>query len=573
MKSIRSKVFIAIFLITLITSLSVTFLFYRRSAQMIEENYSSALHLRNIRTMDTLDEMFRNIYHINVNTSCDQQLKAGVSAYLSQTNDRNLENCSEQLKVFRKQNTAIGSMYLLIPKMRVLATSEDYPAYKKDIDEAMIQGIIQTAKEQAGPVILEDLAHEDSATLSFIETVEDKDGNVNGYLLSNIEKHLLYYDYLTGMDDGMVQEAVLLDQEEQIITSLDQAPMGSLYKNAGKYGTCLSKKEGRGFEPEYLYSCYEASFSQCRLFIVVEKSAVLKDLVVTRRYFFGVLILFLFLSFIPATYITNAIYRPLGRLTVAMRQVSQGDLETRAEVISRDEIGILAADFNQMLCRVEELIQQLLEEEKQRKDAELEALQYQITPHFMYNTLNSIKCAALLKGQQELGQIIGDFIELLQACVNKKGAFLTVAEDIHILENYIRLQEFRDGGRFCVQYEIAPETQSCLIPRLILQSLVENALLHGMDRKTGDSRMVISADIADGILYLKVRDNGRGMTEEQIYALLNSKVPKTKGLTAVGISNVRDRLKLYYGHQAGLTYESSQKGTTAIVHIPLTENN
>ncbi len=564
MKSIRSKVFAAILLITLVTSLAVTFLFYRRSAHMIEENYSTDLQMRTVRAVETLDVLFQNIYHVNVNASCDKELKGTLQAYLSGRDEGGLEDLAKLLEVFRSRNASMDSMYLLVPQAHVLVTSEEYPAYKKGVPDDVMDAVVQAAG-QAGPAILEDMANEDAYFLSFVETVEDEGHQVLGYLLSNIEEHLLYYDYLTGIDDGMVKEAVLLNRNGRVVTSLDQKQMGSVYENAETYGQWLSKEEA-------IYSYYEAPFSQCGLLVVVEKAAVLEELIVTRRYFFGILILFLALSLIPATGITSAIYKPLGRLTAAMQKVSEGELGTRAEVASRDEIGMLAIDFNRMLDRIEELIHQLLEEEKQRKDAELEALQYQITPHFMYNTLNSIKCSAMLKGEQEIGEIIGDFIDLLQACINKKGAFLTVAEDIRILENYIRLQEFRYGGQFHVQYEIQPETRDCLVPRLVLQPLVENALLHGIDMKVENSKLAICSQEEEGVLYLKVSDNGRGMTKGQIEKLLNNGARKTKGLTAVGIPNVRDRLELYYGSSAGITYESSEKGTTAIIYLPVTRN-
>lgn len=106
-----------------------------------------------------------------------------------------------------------------------------------------------------------------------------------------------------------------------------------------------------------------------------------------------------------------------------MEQVGEGDLSLRAEVETGDEIGILCREFNVMLDDIQELIQKVIEEERLKKDAELEALQYQITPHFMYNTLNSIKFAALIRGEKELGGLIGDFVELLQATISKKGTF------------------------------------------------------------------------------------------------------------------------------------------------------
>lgn len=134
-------------------------------------------------------------------------------------------------------------------------------------------------------------------------------------------------------------------------------------------------------------------------------------------------------------------------------------MSLRAEVETGDEIGILCREFNVMLDDIQELIQKVIEEERLKKDAELEALQYQITPHFMYNTLNSIKFAALIRGEKELGGLIGDFVELLQATISKKGTFLTVADEFHILNNYVHLQEFRYQEVFvCVmRWRKAPE--------------------------------------------------------------------------------------------------------------------
>ncbi len=225
-----------------------------------------------------------------------------------------------------------------------------------------------------------------------------------------------------------------------------------------------------------------------------------------------------------------------------------------------------------MLDQIEKLIEQLIREEKKKKDAELEALQYQITPHFMYNTLNSIKFYAMIRGEKEIAGVIGDFVELLQTCIRKKGAFLTVAEERQVLENYIHLQEFRNGAVYEVTFQVEREAEQCLIPRLILQPLVENSLIHGLDLKSGRKHLEIQAYTSGSRLYLKVKDNGRGMTKEQMEDLLNPKEKKTKGLTAVGIPNIQERLRLYYGTQAKFSLESSEEGTQATIYLPVNRN-
>ncbi len=559
MRSIRSKVFAAILLTTLTTALAVTLLSYRKSAGMIEENYTAALRQETVRTLETLDSLFLGAYHTHIHAACDPDLRRELLAYLAEGNETHLEDCAQILRTFCSQNATVSSLYLLIPETGVLVTSEDYPVYKKGILPSDMAPAAALAESAGGPAVLQDAAHSTLYAVSFAEEVEDETGRVRGYLLSNIKERTLYYDHIAKLGGGAVREAVLLDREGRTITSLGQ---DSTYK------TWLDRGEAVGTDGGRLYSFQRAPFSRCGLLLVAEKSAVLDTLRQTRRDYAVMLAIFLLLSLVPAMYLTGVIYRPLGKLTAAIREVSAGDLETRIEITSGDEIEVLAGEFNQMLGKLEELIQQLLDEERRKKDAELEALQYQITPHFMYNTLNAIKCAALLKGERELGGVIEDFIELLQACIQKKGAFLTVAEDIRILERYIRLQEFRYDGRFSIQYDIAPETRDCLVPRLVLQPLVENALLHGMDMKTGAERLRIRARVAEGVLYLSVRDNGRGMTQEQIHRLLHSEARKTRGLTAVGVPNVRERLKLYYGDRAGLRYESGGTGTTAVIYLP-----
>lgn len=566
MRSIRSKVFAAILLTTLTTALAVTLLSYGKSAGMIQKDYAASLSQETARTVEAIDRIFLGAYHTHIHAACDPELRAELLAYLAEGDEHRLENCAEILRTFCSQNTSVSSLYLLIPEAGVLVTSEDYPVYKKDVPEADMAPAVRLAEAAGGPGVLRDTAHHTSDVVSFSEAVEDETGAVRGYLLSNIKERTLYYDHIAKLGGGAVKEAVLLDRDGRTVTALGQA-------DTAAYGAWLSGDRASGTDGENLYSFRTAPFSQCGLLLVAEKGVVLDALRRTRQDYAVILLVFLALSLLPAAYLTNVIYRPLGKLTAAIREVSGGDLETRIEITSGDEIEVLSGEFNQMLGKIEELIRQLLEEEQQKKDAELEALQYQITPHFMYNTLNAIKCSALLKGERELGGVIEDFIELLQACVSKKGTFLTVAEDVRILERYIRLQEFRYDGQFSIQYEIAPEARDCLVPRLVLQPLVENALLHGLDMKTSSGRLVIRAGTAEGVLCLSVQDNGRGMTPEQIERLLHSEARKTRGLTAVGVPNVRDRLKLYYGDRADLHYESGETGTTAVIRLPAVREN
>ena len=569
-RSIRSKVLISIVGITLLTSAALAFVFYGRSAAMIEENYVTVLSQRTRLLADTIDDMMKNVCSIDMKASCDSEVKASLESYLKDGDEKRLSDLSTRLRIFAKMDQAISSVYLVIPDKRQVVTTMDYPVYKSGIEEEKIQQFLKKCGKDTGPVIMEDLVHNQEKLLQFIEEVTDTQGNVMGYVCTNIEEENLSYDYL---EDPANQE---LDQMEligngKIIAARGLSQMGKDFpeKIYGKW-TNHSEITGAGKETIYIYC--EGSFSRCGIFASVKRSVILSNLMQVRKYVFGVAAILSLVAVIAAVYISRIVYRPVRKLMVAMQEVSAGEMATRAEVVSNDEIGLAAKEFNRMLDRIEELIKQLIAEEKKKKDAELEALQYQITPHFMYNTLNSIKCYALIHGQKEIATVIEDFVELLQTCIRKKGAFLTVAEEVQILENYIHLQEFRNGEAYQTEYKIEREAEQCKIPRLLLQPLVENAIIHGLDIKKQKKRLLIEAYTSGSRLYLEVKDNGRGMSEEQIEELLKKKEKKTKGLTAVGIQNIQDRLKLYYGKQAKLSLESDEKGTIARIYLPVSRN-
>lgn len=569
-RSIRSKILIAILGITLLISVIMACVFYNRSEKMIEENYLTVLYQRIRLLTDTVDDMMKNVCNIDIKASCDSEIKKELEAYLKDQNENRLSEISSRLRIFAKMDQTISSLYLVIPDENKVVTTLDYPVYRSDVNEKSIQEFQKKSGENNGPVIMDNLVHDESEVLQFVEDVTDDNDNVLGYVCVNIEEQKLSYDYL---EDPMNQELEQLEliRDDKIIAARRLSQMGREFqvKNSEQWS---EYSEASGIDKENIYIYCEGSFSKCGIYASVKRSVVLSDLMQMKKYILGITAILGMSALLAAVYISRIVCRPVEKLMTAMKAVSDGEMNTRAEVISKDEIGLAAEEFNRMLDRIEELIRQLIEEEKKKKDAELEALQYQITPHFMYNTLNSVKCYAMIHGQKEIAEVIDDFVELLQTCIRKKGTFLTVAEEIQILKNYIHLQEFRNGEAYQVEYKIEREAEQCQIPRLILQPLVENSLIHGLDLKNHRNQLTIEASTVGSRLYMKIKDNGRGMTAEQIAALLQKKGKKTKGLTAVGIPNIQERLELYYGKQAKLTLDSSTEGTTAVIYLPVTRN-
>lgn len=570
LKSIRGKVLLAILAVTMITACSITIAFYMKASAMIEANYANNIYGRVRQAVTSLDESLKEIYYINVKASSDTGIMDGIKEYEKTGNREVLDELAEKLRSYRMEYENLNSLYLVIPKERIAVTSEDYPVCKREIPQEALAQVEALQKKDAVPLMMEDFVHEGGKQLSCIQAVTDQDNQVLGYMLANTEERTLFYEYLEPVYDEKVSQAMILDDHKEIVTSKDYESVGKVFRGAGGL---LEVNGVNDQSTDEIRIFYQGAFSKCGMYMDIQKSEVLKDLNQMKVFLLGIFLLFLLLGGILASYITKAMYKPIKALTDTVEKVGRGDLSLRADVAAPGEIGMLSGEFNHMLDYLEDMIARVIEEERLKKDAELEALQYQITPHFMYNTLNSIKYAALIRGEKELGGFIGDFVELLQASINKKGTFISVADELHILENYIHLQEFRYQGGFSVEYDIADEAYGCYLPRLILQPLVENAILHGIDQKSGKGRLIIKGRTVNGCLFLSVIDNGRGMTKEQIQLLLSSKAKKTSGLSAIGIPNVKERLELYYGPDGGITYESSREGTTATIFLPADKEN
>lgn len=514
--------------------------------------------------MESFDNSMKELYYKNIEIAGKEELQREIEQYRESNNADELESLAEILRACKKNEDRLSSIDLILPKEQIAVTSEDFPVYKREIPKEEIQTIKEMEEKTARPVMVKNSVHENRTQVTEIQPIYDEEQNILAYLLLNVEERTLYYQYIDPIYDENMNQALVYDENEVVVTGMNS-------KEAGKACAeemCLKQNGIFQKEKGVIVIGYKGAFSGCQLSIAVQRNAILRQLRQMQIFLIVIVLVFLFVAIVLAGSLTRAIYRPIKKLTDTVEQVGEGDLSLRAEVETGDEIGILCREFNVMLDDIQELIQKVIEEERLKKDAELEALQYQITPHFMYNTLNSIKFAALIRGEKELGGLIGDFVELLQATISKKGTFLTVADEFHILNNYVHLQEFRYQGSFRVRYEMEEGAGGCYIPRLILQPLVENAILHGIDMKEKNGEIILRAKLEQDRLRLFVIDNGRGMTKEQIDTLLHSKTKKTNGLSAIGVPNIKERLELYYGDKGGMVYQSSENGTTVEIFLP-----
>lgn len=256
--------------------------------------------------------------------------------------------------------------------------------------------------------------------------------------------------------------------------------------------------------------------------------------------------------------LTRIINKPLDNLGNAIRKVDEEGNYKITEYFGEDEIGQIGNRFKQMVEQNLSLKDSLYEHEIKQKEAELIALQAQINPHFLYNTLDSIYLMTQMGRAKEAGEMTLALSEIFKLSLNKGQEFTKVREEIRHIENYLYIQKMRYGNRLEYMIEITDEVQDEKMLKLILQPIIENAIYHGLEPKLGTGILKIQGFLEEQHLNFMISDNGIGMKAEE-----------WKG--GYGLSNVRQRIKLYYGEQYDIEVKSVQgEGTMMKVRLPIT---
>ena len=264
--------------------------------------------------------------------------------------------------------------------------------------------------------------------------------------------------------------------------------------------------------------------------------------------------------------------RPIGRLKNAMKQVEAGDFEIQVESKAHDEIGMLIQSFNYMVSRLRQLIMEVYQQKLAQKNAELTALQAQINPHFLYNTLDSINWMLIEKGEWEISDVVVSLGDILKYSLHGEEMFVLFEEELKYIESYLCIQKNRLEDRLTVQIEIDEEAKLCFVPKLILQPIVENAILHGIEKKKEMGRIQIHAIVREGTLEIRVTDDGIGMQPDRLMRFRESIMSDEISGKHIGMRNVHRRIQLHFGEAYGLKIDSEwQKGTTVTILLPIEE--
>ncbi|MBP1999616.1 two-component system sensor histidine kinase YesM [Paenibacillus shirakamiensis] len=282
------------------------------------------------------------------------------------------------------------------------------------------------------------------------------------------------------------------------------------------------------------------------------------------------LLIVLIIVLIVSVFVSYKISKPLRVLERSVKKVEDGDFGAIIDVSGAYEVEQLSKRFNLMIRRIRELMDQIVKEQEGKRKGELEVLHAQINPHFLYNTLNSVTRLAEMGRKEEVVTTITSLSKFFRISLSKGKHVITLEDELEHVRNYLIIQKIRFKNKFRYEIDAQVEALSCMTLKLILQPLVENAIHHGIEMMVDEGFIGIYAWIEQDELFLRVTDNGLGMTEERVAKVLSNEGHLSGRGSGVGVRNVQERIGLYYGNAYGLTFESElEEGTTVTIRLPI----
>lgn len=373
---------------------------------------------------------------------------------------------------------------------------------------------------------------------------------------------ILYFDY------GVIDQMFSANLPEGSFFQVVNEKNALIFSNSGKDVSYFDSLDNG-----YAKNIYEAKSVGWTFHMAIPSEFYIAGIHRTAVVSAVVTMLIIVIALLATIVIVSKVTTEISVLSSKMKGVSSGDLTVRYEVKRNDEIGQMGKTFNHMIVRIQKLMEQVAKEEREKRLNEMAFLQAQINPHFVSNVMNNVVWMAKIQHADNIVPLVNSLNALLQNVMHQDREFIPLKNELEYVDNYLVIMEYSGSYDFMLTKEVEEDTLSLLIPRFILQPIVENAIYHGLPEDLAkQGRIVISSKRYDNNLVIIVEDNGDGISEEKAGEILKKRKGKDRSFNGIGVVNVNERIKIYFGDSYGLHFES-EKGqyTRCILVLPIVE--
>lgn len=582
---IKNKTLLQVFVVVIFFMLIFIGMFLFIFTKKIESDnvtYSrQLLQNANKRLENYFDEIASIANEANYNYYLQNYLiaeKDNAEGYSNLTNAKSMQDYEMSSKVFNSSlnsRTDVTSLMIFGKKSLLLHKSiyefwsvvqdyDSYPWYQKAIETPNTSVI-------TGPMRHEFLKDNTEQTISLSRRISSyEDGSFLGVILIDLNLNKIAEIFESFYANGEGALCILNDQGQIVY------PM-----NYDKVTPQLLEKLNSSAKDNFIaridqeeYQVVAATFEKAdwKVLSITSTGKLKESMYDTLGIVIAAIVLVMVILGVALSRILKGVVNPILRLKGHIDLADEGHLSERAEVLNHNETGALSKSFNKMLDRIENLMGEVVNEQEEKRKYELQALQAQINPHFLYNTLDSIIWMAEAKNS-DVVPMTEALAKLFRISLNKGNEFIRIEDEMEHVRNYLVIQSMRYTDKFTYHIEIKDEVRYCKTIKLIVQPIVENSIYHGIKKKRGKGRIDILAYREKEKLCIRIQDDGNGMNEETCRAILtkDSKFENSSG-SGIGVKNVNERIQLYFGKEYGLRYSSVLgEGTTAELVLPVIE--
>ncbi|MFC9710858.1 sensor histidine kinase [Paenibacillus sp. NPDC056933] len=548
--SLRNQIFVGFVLVMLVVLFIAGVVAYDRVSGLLKTNAEKHIHQTAVQANGRLDALIAQVNSLTAQVADDPYVQRLLS------NEKGAEPAMfNQRQALLQIVSSYQSFMSGVQSLEIYTTnySRIFPMDDRSLDKRIGQHWIAEADEEKGRLVWTGPDPEDPGVIMAIRRINlmDRAFDHGGYVVVRMQRSFFQLNDLDAEDD--VQDSILLvDATGSVVTSNLDTSLDVEALLSSESSVVQTREE------PYIVVKQHSEMTGWTLAVLTPVSETTEGVSILRMALlisglFGV-VLFLIMSFLLSTMIT----RPITRLMRAMRSARPGAMKPNLMVSSTMEIHKLNEVYNQMVYRLNELTQEVYEKEIMQSRTELKALQSQINPHFLFNTLEAFYWSLEDKGDEEMARMVVAMSRLFRYIISSpnQDEWVTIADELEHAERYLRIMEMRLGERLQWEVNLSDAMRRVRIPKLLIQPLVENAILHGIESKIGPGKVSVLVDSStkEGLVRIEVQDNGPGMDDARlqsvICALNGGPAVSDKG-TGVGLINVHRRLKLYFGSQLG----------------------
>lgn len=558
--------------ITVLIALTSTIFTYNKASEIILKK-TVRQSQETIRQMSENYEYFmKGIYdkinYIAYSATTQEELRYGEKGVYEEgyfSRERELKR--QMVRLFNSFYVDDLEIYAQNGKNYYFSVKQEIKKPEKEETSRMIQ---QATDAMGGIVCINDL--EQSGKIQIVKEVRDNLQmspigtirlSINSDALEQIRKNV---------DFASEGEVLILDENNQIVqggTSELVEKADQLFKaTEGKFEYQMQKKK---YQIVYMVS----DTTKWKVIGVIPLREISSDILPIQKQMIKTLIIGMFISSILSFLLSYVIVRPIRATVLAMHQFSEGDFEVRLSEDRKDEFGEMNQVFNETTRKIEELMKEVTNSKLLNKEMEFKALQAQINPHFLYNALDTVNWMAMKKGEIEICDMVSAISNLMRISIGNKQDIFSIRQELKYVKDYLYIQETRYRERFQVCFSIDENILDEKIPKLTIQPLVENAIVHSVEISKGKTTLNIIGYIKHDNVVIEIKDDGVGMDQNTLLHLLDPPEGKEKEIsvahTGLGMYAVHQRLRYLYGEGYGLIADSKPgNGTCIKICIPFT---